>query len=85
MHQIRLKGLAAELRWGGYQKAADLGVWSIDGTTLTAEIVARDAFRLVQTPLSFEVRRHNGARWAWPILSLAVDGSQLTATIGPQI
>ena len=75
MHVFRLKGAAAEVRWG-YHRAAELSQWEYDGTTLTATVVQSDPFAVSQQPLTFVVND-----WKWPITTLQITGSTLTASL----
>lgn len=82
MNDLRVKGAAAELRWG-YHRAATLGAWSVGGTpgawTFTATVVEADTFRVSQRPL--KVVTPNG--WHWPVFTLQMTGTSLTAVVGP--
>lgn len=83
---IPMKGVAASIGWG-YHHAATLGPWNLSdagGGQLTAEIVSADAFRVSQQPLTFLVPRPNGQPRRWPITSLQIADSTLTAVVGPQ-
>ena len=84
---MTITGPQAQLRWGYYQ-AAQLGSWSVEagpgGGTLTATVVSQDAFRVSQRPLTFVVTRPKGVVWRWPIQTLQIAGTTLTASIGPQ-
>jgi hypothetical protein len=74
------------LRWG-YHIAATLQTCTVSTTdgvrTLTGTVVSADAFRLAQQPLTFVVT-HPTKAWSWPIHSLQVAGSALTARCGPR-
>jgi len=80
------KGRAAELRWG-YACAGTLGSWTMTadptGLRVTAEVLAIDAYRAAQQPLTFCVIRQTTV-WQWPVVSLHIAGSTLTATLSPQ-
>jgi hypothetical protein len=79
MNHITLRGAAGEVRWA-YHLAASLGAWTLESGRLSAEITAQDSFRISQAPLAFVVARANGA-WRWPIRSMDIVGSTLTATL----
>lgn len=76
-----------EIVWG-YAPAAGVASWSITaaGTTgtLTGTVIAPDTFRLQQQGLTFRVRRQNGHVWTWPITSLQIAGTALTASVTVQ-
>jgi len=82
---VTVTGVEGMLRWG-YHPAGTLGAWTVarDGTswTLTAAVVTKNAFRVSQRPLAFEVRHATGV-WRWPIQSLQIAGASLTAVLGP--
>lgn len=81
MNHVVLRGTSAEVRWA-YHQAAVLGPWTLEAGALSAEIVSADSTRLSQQPLTFLVRRSNGAIWKWPIVTLTVEGAMLLATLG---
>lgn len=81
MNTVEIKGASAVLKWG-YHQAAALESWSISGYVVTATVVERDAFRVTQAPLTFEVPRPNG-NWTWSVQSLQITGDTLTARIDP--
>ncbi len=83
MNQIALKGLAGEVRWS-YHRAASLGAWTLEGTTLSATVIEADTLRLSQSPLSFVVPRPKGTAWSWPIGTVRVDGTTLHAELQPE-
>lgn len=87
MNTLTFKGEAGKLVWG-YHEAASLSSWSLipddaGGGKLTATVVQMDAFRAAQQPLTFEVPRPKGPPWRWPIHSLQIAGTSLSATLGP--
>lgn len=86
MNHVSMKGLSGAVRWA-YHCAATVGPWTLvtdpTGSTLTAQVVSHDAFKVSQQPLTFVVARPNG-QWIWPIESLQIAGSTLTARLGPQ-
>ena len=84
----QITGQAAEC-WWGYYPAAVLGAWTVTraefGTwTLTAILVRADAFQLQQRPLTF-VALHAHGKWRWPIDTIDVGPTELTATLGAPI
>jgi hypothetical protein len=58
-HRIVIEGAAAVVRLG-YQTAATLGAWRVEGDWLTAAVKSADAFRLTQTPLMLEIPNADG-------------------------
>jgi hypothetical protein len=82
---IALKGAAAEVVWG-YHSAVTLKNWTMTpgktGVSVTADVVSVDAFRASQQPLTFVVHRPQ-ATWKWPVHTLQIAGTSLTATLGP--
>jgi hypothetical protein len=87
-NHVTFRGAAGEVRWS-YHKAAALGAWTVDivlggVSTLTAQIINRDAYRLSQQPLVFVALRPHGS-WRWPIVGELqnMDG-ELRASLGPQ-
>lgn len=83
----QFSGVVAALRWG-YTSAASLRAWTVvategGGWALTASIDSVDAFRVSQSPLVFEAPHARGA-FRWPVLDLQMQGSALTARLGPQ-
>ena len=83
MNHIALKGVDGEIRWS-YHRAATLGTWTLDAGRLTAKVTTSNAFQLSQQPLTFTVRRSNGAVWSWPICEIHIDGSSLSAVLVPE-
>lgn len=87
MNNISIRGAAGEVRWS-YHRAASLGAWTLTpgsaASTLTASVVSLDTFKVSQQPLTFVVPRPTGRVWRWPVLSLQISGTEMTATLGPQ-
>lgn len=85
--RVTIRGKDGVLRWG-YFPAATLGSWVVTaepaGNTLTAQVVSHDALRVSQQPLTFVVTRPNGYAWTWPVQSLQIAGSTVTARLGVQ-
>lgn len=85
MHAIVYRGWSGCLRWG-YTEAASLGAWTLSADAsgsgqLTATIRTVDHFRVTQSPLVFVAPRPAG-EWRWPVESLTIQGSDVTATLG---
>jgi len=78
-----IRGAAAEVRWG-FRLAATLGPWTVDGLpgawTFSAVVLEHDDFRVSQRPLT--VVTPNG--WRWPVTTLQIAGTTLTASVSPQ-
>lgn len=83
MNKIVLKGSAAHVKWG-YQPAAELGAWTLDGTSFSARLVSHDVFRLSQQPLTLVVRRAHGKPWVWQIDELSLIDGMVTANVRSQ-
>jgi hypothetical protein len=58
-HRIVIEGAAAIVRLG-YQTAATLGPWRVEGDFFTAQITSADRFRLTQAPLTLEIPNRDG-------------------------
>ena len=78
-HAVTFGGPAGVMRWG-YYDAATLRDWSLKDRILTATVVEKDDTRLTQRPLSFVVIRPS-TTWSWPVDTLQIAGSSLTATL----
>lgn len=85
MNHIAIRGTEAVIRYGYYQ-AASLGSWTLswEGATgnLTGTVKHSDAFRVSQQPLTFVVQRPT-CTWEWPIESLQIVDTQLSAVVRP--
>jgi len=86
-HQLAVKGREGAVKLG-YQTAVSLGPWSLtkreaEGYELSASILGMDAFRVSQRPLTFVVTVQSGS-WRFPVQSLQIVGSSLTAVVGPK-
>ncbi len=79
-HTIKMGGPSGAMRWG-YYTAASLRDWSLSNHVLTATIVEKDDTRLSQQPLSFVVVRPSST-WTWPVDTLQITGTSLTAKLG---
>ena len=80
---MKVSGEAGQIRWG-YFLAATVKEWTIvrepGAMSLTATIVSKDAVRISQRPLDFNVTHRRGV-WTWPITELQVDGDTVTASL----
>jgi hypothetical protein len=82
---LSITGAAGELRWS-YAIAATLVSWSIDYDStgvgkLSATVVAKDAFRASQRPLTFVARSPKGHIWRWELNGLQIAGTALSASL----
>jgi hypothetical protein len=89
MGSMTLRGPSGEIAWG-YRGAAVVGPWAMTTTDggqtvhLTADVVSSDACAVSQSPLTFICRRPEREPWRWPVQSLQIAGTSLTAVLGPQ-
>lgn len=74
---VNVRGVGGELRWG-YHCAARLRAFSVTGTTLTGTIDTHDDYRVTQRPLVFALPAKG---WVWPIDTLQIEGTALTASL----
>jgi len=58
-YRIIIEGVTASVRLG-YQTAAKLGAWRVEGDFFTAKVETADRFRLTQTPLTLEIPNRDG-------------------------
>lgn len=79
-HRIVIEGAAASVRLG-YQCAAVLGPWKVDGDWFVARVETVDAFRITQTPLTLEIPNPDGIPTRRPLADVAVYQGQLTARL----
>jgi len=56
---IVIRGAGAAVRLG-YQLAATLGAWRVEGERFSAAVVSADAFRMTQSPLVLEITNRDG-------------------------
>lgn len=83
---MQIRGATGEVRWA-YLAAAVFGPWRLEtepgGARLEGQLVSQDGYRLAQEPLTAVV--HIGRqKLVYPVISLHVDGGQLSAQLGPQ-
>lgn len=85
---LNVRGQQGMVRYG-YLTAFTIRDWSLtreDGATegvLNATVVSADTYRVSQHPLVFVVGVIGGS-WRWPILTLQINGTSLSATVGPK-
>jgi hypothetical protein len=82
-HRIVIEGAAATVRLG-YQKAATLGAWRVEGEFFTARVVEVDGFRITQTPLTLEIQNPDGIPTRRPLGDVTVYQGQLSARLLPK-
>lgn len=75
--------MAATVRLG-YQKAATLGAWRVEGEWFTAQVVDVDGFRITQTPLTLEIQNPDGIPTRRPLGDVTVYQGQLSAKLLPK-
>jgi len=82
-HRFVIEGVAATVRLG-YQQAATLGAWRVEGDAFTAAVTAVDGFRITQTPLTLEIPNADGIPTRRPLGDVTVVGRQLYARLLPK-
>jgi hypothetical protein len=82
-HRIVIEGLQAVVRYG-YQRAADLGAWKVEGDWFVAQVVSVDGFRITQTPLTLEIPNKEGPPTRRPLADVTVYQGQLSARLLPK-
>lgn len=82
-HRIVIEGVAAVVRLG-YQTAATLGAWRVEGDLFTATVQVVDGFRITQAPLTLEIQNADGIPTRRPLGDVTVSGGQLTARLLPK-
>ena len=84
--ELEAHGGEATIAWA-WHTAAVCRTWRIhksqtSGWSLVATVTRADAFKLAQRPLLFTVPR-KGGHWVWPVKAVTVQGTQMTAALGP--
>ena len=82
-HRFTIAGVAASVRYG-YQTAAELGAWHVDGGWLVAQVLTVDAFRLAQAPLRLVIPNQSGPPTVRPLADVSIVQGQLTARLLPK-
>lgn len=82
-HRIVIEGVTATVRLG-YQKAATLGAWRVEGDVFTARVVEADGFRITQSPLTLEIPNADGIPTRRPLGDVTVYQGQLSARLLPK-
>ena len=66
----------------GYQRAARLGAWTIEGGWISAAVEDVDGFRITQSPLTLEIQyAGRGARRIGALADVTVSGGRLTGRL----
>jgi hypothetical protein len=82
-HRIVIEGLTATVRLG-YQQAARLGAWRVEGDAFTARVEVVDGFRITQSPLTLEIPNADGIPTRRPLGDVTVYQGQLSARLLPK-
>jgi hypothetical protein len=82
-HKITFQGERAIVRLG-YQRAARLGPWRIEGGYLSAALEDFDGFRITQPGLVLEIWYAEGEPTYRPIADVSVSGGRLTGRLLPK-
>jgi hypothetical protein len=81
------RGATGEIRWA-YLAAAVFGPWRLDFDgeqgELAGTLVSVDGYRVSQAPLN-AILTIGRQRLTYPIINLQVNGSALTAQVGPRL
>jgi len=78
--QIVIEGVRAIVRLG-YQQAATLGAWRVEGDWFTAKVEDVDGFRITQAPLVLEIYWASGAPTRRPLVDVTVYQGQLSGRL----
>jgi hypothetical protein len=81
--RIVIEGVRAIVRLG-YQKAATLGAWRVEGDWFTAKVEDVDGFRITQAPLVLEIHWPEGAPTRRPLVDVTVTHGQLSGRLPKQ-
>jgi len=82
-YRITFQGERAIVRLG-YQRAARLGPWRIEGGWISAAVEDVDGFRITQSPLTLEIQYPDGAPTYRPLGDVSVSGGRLTGRLLPK-
>lgn len=82
-HRIVIEGVAATVKLG-YQPAATLGRWTVEGDLFSAAVVSVDGFRITQAPLTLEIANADGIPTRRPLGDVTVYQGQLSARLLPK-
>jgi hypothetical protein len=79
-HRIVIEGVAATVKLG-YQQAATLGRWKVDGDWFIAAVETVDGFRITQAPLVLEIPNPDGIPTRRGLEDVTVYQGQLSARL----
>lgn len=79
-HGMVFTGVRALVRLG-YQRAAVLGAWRVDGGMLSATVDEVDGFRITQSPLVLEIPNADGLPTRRALAGVSVSGGRLTGRL----
>jgi len=79
-HRIVIEGPSASVRLG-YQVAATLGRWRVEGDWFTAAVEDVDGFRITQSPLTLEIHNPDGIPTRRRLADVRIDQGQLSARL----
>jgi len=79
-HRIVIEGPSASVR-PGYQVAATLGRWRVEGDHFSAAVDGVDAFRITQSPLTLEIHNPDGIPTRRKLADVRIDQGQLSARL----
>jgi hypothetical protein len=78
--RIVIEGVRAIVRLG-YQQAATLGAWRVEGDWFTAKVEHVDGFRITQRPLILEIHWPEGAPTRRALVDVTVSQGQLSGRL----
>ena len=79
-HRIVIEGPSASVRLG-YQLAATLGRWRVEGDYFSAAVEDVDGFRITQSPLTLEIHNPDGIPTRRKLADVRIDQGQLSARL----
>jgi len=79
-HRIVIEGPAATVRLG-YQHAATLGPWRVEGDHFSAAVDRVDTFRITQSPLTLEISYPTGPPTRRTLADVQVSAGRLSARL----
>jgi hypothetical protein len=80
VNRIVIEGAQALVRYG-YQRAADLGAWKVDGDWFVAQVRSVDGFRITQAPLTLEIPNKEGPPTTRQLAEVTVYQGQLSGRL----
>jgi len=79
-NRIVIEGPSASVRLG-YQLAATLGRWRVEGDHFSAAVEEVDGFRITQSPLTLEIHNPDGIPTIRRLADVRMDQGQLSARL----